>query len=734
MNDPRLQSDDPELDRLLNRVPMPGDLLARLKAIPVEEVLLDEASLDDAASDAELDRRLLAVDIPPGLHVRLKETRLKETPLTDRYSVEVPTWRRRSTQLALLFTAASLLIAVGVWSYLLPGPAGDGPAGWIADDQFSPSGVADPNPEMLVHGLAPFSDAHRGSVAPRFVSWPQSGADSPAPIANNSHHLVANSLELLDQLAQEQRDAATWNRQNFSFQLPENLAADTFLMRWQPLGARPEPASTRPKPQVAHDHSQVATLLPAAKGYDRDFALRERTHPQVSPQTHPELVSLSVDLSPDESSFERMVIGADALQSGSGLTSTTGLATNWDHLRLEECLAATSRFFVPAEAAQLELRTAAGPAVFAPAGTSMLQVGVLAGTFPPEQRPPTHLTVAVERPGNSNAERQTWWRVKSALRRVIHSLGPHDTISLVVMDEFSYTLVDDAGPQSAKNWLAALDQIQPTAARHLAEGIRYAASVAVSKPAFGDIRRPLVVLSEGFTEVDADLADRLRPIAEHAAEQDVELHWVQLEDSLWIEPASIHPLWSEVGTWHATAPSRHISATLNDLVQGQSSVIGRNARVTVRWNPEAVRQYRLLGHEPIGAGLVSDPHSVEFHPEDAASLLFEVTLVDDPPNEIAQIELHWTDAAGQSQVTTQAVSHIQFAQSWQASPLSLQAAQLTAQAVGLLKNSYYTRRRGNSSDELERYAKRMAPVLQAHPQLDRLERLLDFVRITGQNR
>lgn len=395
-----------------------------------------------------------------------------------------------------------------------------------------------------------------------------------------------------------------------------------------------------------------------------------------------------------------------------------------ENARTEEWLAATGKFYVPAQPHQIELRTAAGPAVFAGAGTQLLEIGIVAGAVDPEDRAPVHLTIAVTPPESKQHAQQTWLPLKIALREMIEQLRPHDSVTLVVMSDIPYVLIDDATSEHRDEWFAALDQIHVGSPSNLAEGIRFAAATSLTKAGFGDMRRSLMVLSDRFPALDASTNEQLRPLIENASQQGITFSWVQLEDDNFASLVPAPPAFQGMGDWVVTNSLQRLGRLLNQQIHGISTLVGTNPNVRVNWNEKSVAQYRLIGYQPMGGHFVSTSETRELHALESGTLLFELILPEDGPNDIATIELTWNDPQGKKHKSEQKVSRLQFASSWQASSLSLQVAQLTQQSLALHQNTYFSRRRGNTIDELDNWTSSLNPAIGQHASYPRLEVLL----------
>jgi len=680
---------DRELDRQLREVALPTDLVARLKCIP-----------EAAEIDAALDRELSDVEVPAGLAQQLHDIAASQ-PLVTRSVGQRSAASRRSPvawPAAVWTVAAMVLVALGI--------------GWIWQIDWDTELAKDDPTSVLPVPVAPGEQA----VALEWLGPTATQVEAQSqPVGLNPWVAPQAISPVLTEVSLPEKSVAQAVEpkvKSLSEELPEDLLANTFLMRWRPLGANPMIHSAHDRPQLLLPPAHSVSYFPESPAYDREFLLRESSHPFASPQ-HPSMRTTSVAVTASEESFEKCLFSENPL-------SPEAL----ENARAEEWLAATGKFYVPAQPNQIELRTAAGPSVFAGAGTQLLEVGIVAGSADPKDRAPVHLTVAVTPPESDQHARQTWLPVEIALREMIEQLRPHDSATLVVMSDLPYVLIDDATSEHRDEWFAALEQIEPGSASNLAEGIRFASATSLTKAGFGDIRRSLVVLSDRFPALDVSTNKQLRPLIENASQQGIRFSWIQLEDENYASLISPPSAIQGMGDWHVSNSLQQLAHLLNHQVHGATTLVGSNPNVRVKWNEKSVEQYRLIGYQPLGGHFVSSSETREFHALDSGTLLFEMVLPEDGPNDIATVELTWNDADGKSRKSTQKVSRLQIAPSWQASPLSLQVAQLTQQCLALHQESYFSRRRGNTIDELENWTSSLNPIIRQHASYPRLEVLL----------
>ena len=150
------------------------------------------------------------------------------------------------------------------------------------------------------------------------------------------------------------------------------------------------------------------------------------------------------------------------------------------------------------------------------------------------------------------------------------------------------------------------------------------------------------------------------------------------------------------GAVHAAANADQVRWALREVMTGQSQLVARDAQLRVTFNPKAVLEYRLLGHEAtLLAGLLPEHPQADFHDGQSATALYEVRLAPGAGGEIASAELTWYDGdQPRPEGQRHAQQHIelpQFAGSFGQSAASLQAAALVAETAEVLRKSFFVR-------------------------------------------
>jgi hypothetical protein len=177
---------------------------------------------------------------------------------------------------------------------------------------------------------------------------------------------------------------------------------------------------------------------------------------------------------------------------------------------------------------------------------------------------------------------------------------------------------------------------------------------------------------------------------------------------------------------HVTAAS-DLRWRLLELATGESQLVATKATMKVKFKPDAVALYRLIGHEATSvAGLISTTVEVDLRSGEAATGLFEVFLKPDGGEKIATVEVTWKDPnTGAVQKTEQNVTRLQLAPSFHQSPLSLQMGALAAETAEILRNSYFTPPASHSLSNVAELGALLNSRLRNRPSFARLMTLIE---------
>jgi Ca-activated chloride channel family protein len=388
-----------------------------------------------------------------------------------------------------------------------------------------------------------------------------------------------------------------------------------------------------------------------------------------------------------------------------------------EDIRVEDFLAAVDYQFAPAEQG-LALRTAAGPSTFTilpgqqPAD-GLLQVGVKAGEVLRSEPGGVHLIVALDASANMR------WRgrieiCKQGLRRALAHLEPQDRFSLVAFDGQVVSAVENLSLAQIDEGYRLLDELQPHGGTNLAEGLRHAISLGLSE---SERSARVLLMTDGPGEMPRRLTDVVHGMLRSAAADGVTLSVIEMSDEPEIDSHLEQLAVEGAGLFYRASTSQHVRWTAVETLVGRSSLVAADARLEVTFNPNAVEAYRLLGHER--TELVSDSEptiTADLHSDEEATALYQVWLKPGGDDNVATARLHWIDpASGKPRSSTQSITRVQFALSFERSPLSLQAAAIAAEAAEVLRESPFVASRSRSLANVLALAGRANPKLAERP-------------------
>ncbi|MDX1965089.1 MAG: von Willebrand factor type A domain-containing protein [Pirellulales bacterium] len=771
------------IDAELNSLPVPEDVLARLREVGT----FSDADLDAAlrgvrprlllrdrllaigtGTDGDLDDELRAVAVPADLLDRCQMIPL-ETPSTR--AIHAPKWRR-VVWAALAAAAAILVMALTrgqfprEWGQLADrwlGPAGrnlahhpDGPPVFDPKNKEPLPGIPGDLPSPP--GGASSSDlAQQGDDSPDFSGlenqipagdpWPLPKLPVESPIAFSPVPVTPDSSGGAPAMSAAP-SVPTANPGN-----------PTGILGNQPgFGTTGDLISvTEPQPR--------GVLPPRVREYDLMFQLRQGVHPFVAPAAHAALASSQVPLITSDTSYQAAWRALRQKQLPSAAS-----------IRVEDFLAAMDYEFAPPSQGNLALRTAAGRAPWHPANIRLLQIGVQTASTPRITTTPAHLIWVVDlrairlRRDRESLLLATWQKINS-------ELSAQDHISVIGFDQQAQVLAERLSPADFAIWLdrALAQQFNapggiwnfspaplPTGKEVPATTSRLGfvqAVLAAQRVSGADVTSrssnfdaqattdstPRVLLVTGG---NWQLGNGTNPdMAEFSAAEQAVRELVTRGGS-WrvvdLRPAdALDPVLTHLASWNTPlaenspqlapppavvvehpATVRELSSICRAAITGKSQIAARHVSLRIKFDPRSVALYRLIGHEATAlASLTPPPLEVDLLSGDTATALYEVVLQPDGPAQIAVAELQWKDDQGETHTQVQPVTRRQFAISFNESPWSLQLAAFAAETAEILRGSYFTPAGAHDWQQLREVAARMSPRLRNKDSLRQLEQL-----------
>lgn len=622
---------DAELDRALRDVAVPDALLEQLVAAS------DEASVDEQLCEVSVSPRAMA--------------RVRNIPRTRPRA----SWRRFALAMSLM-----IILGLGHLSALSGVLISMRPQRPSARETLfidrGPLEIASPpaNEVVIVPGppLSPFEEFAAVANADSEISPMMHLIQKP---------VTGPASELIREMHNEWQPWDNWMR-----------------MRWSVLGYADTQAPLVPDMESFHVPLARGVEADLGRRFDREFLYRLGTHPPVAIASGKRPAEINVPLTKSTDSFEA---AWQAIREGR--------PPQPDQIRVEDFISAVSCPLTPAMPGRIAIRTAAGPAVFDRTSSGLLLVGAVAGGSPVRE-PATHLVLAVDISASMNWDGK-FRATRAALLSVLRDLSARDRISLVVFNEAASVAADEASRDDAPAIIELMDRLSPAGGSDVPRGLEMAISVALETENAPDMARRVVLVTDNEQPLNDAVAARLHSMLDQAAAVDFRLDFVGF-GATGKTNASLASLAGYAGGNAYSADSaEQLHWQLTEALIGTSALAATEVRLKIRFNPDAVAAYRLVGHESTGVGgLLPGSALTDLHVGEQSCSLFEVWLYPNDEDDVAYASLSWADphTGRVANLPDQRISRLQFASSFESSPLPLQAAAIAAEAGQILRQGF----------------------------------------------
>jgi Ca-activated chloride channel family protein len=475
---------------------------------------------------------------------------------------------------------------------------------------------------------------------------------------------------------------------------------DVLLLRYGLLGSPSDAQDRLPPLETLPSPRATGLRPPNSRGFDRQFLLKEGTHPVVAPAT-PELSTLEIPLSRDTASVRNAWKDLSA-----------GRWPLADEVRVADFLAAMDYPLARVEPGQIALRTAAGPSPFGKAGAQLMHIAVAAGDVPTKQRSPVYLTVALDISSSMNLGGRMD-AARGSLLTMLDHLGPEDRLSLLLFNERHDFEIAAVGREQIVELRRMLTTLRGSGGTNLAAAMQRAASLAMGEVTHPDMQRKLVLLTDGRANLSPDTAETLGELMGDLRTRG--LQWTIIDLSEGVEPdAQLLALGrASQASFHRAQEQEACRWLVTEELLGRSTVLASDVSLTVTFDPRAVASYRLIGHEPSRlAGLAPAEVTLDLHAGEVAGGVIEIWLRPNSHDDVAVATVQWREpATGEIQKKQRRISRLQFASSFAEAPLALQAAAIAAATGEALKQSPFLEPRARGLEHVRQLAGRVNPRL-----------------------
>ena len=356
----------------------------------------------------------------------------------------------------------------------------------------------------------------------------------------------------------------------------------------------------------------------------------------------------------------------------------------------------------------------------------MIRVGIQGYEVADEDRKDASLTFVIDVSGSMDMDNRLGL-VKRSLELLVEQLRRNDTVSIVVYGSEARVVLDPTPGSEKGEILSAIYSLQPEGSTNAEAGIRLGYQMAMEAYMRDGINR-VILCSDGVANVGQTGPDAILGEIDHYVEEGVTLTTIgfgmdNYNDTL-MEQLADHG-----DGFYAYVDDMDESRKLFiDEITGTLQTIAMDAKVQVEFNPDVVKNYRLVGYEnravaddqfrdnSVDAGEIGAGHTV--------TALYEVKLYPSAYGRIATVYMRWEDPDTHQviEISKDFEAH-QLASDFRETDPYFQRAVIVAEYAEILKESYWAEQ--SSIDEIYREAERISEYLYRDEVMDEF---VDLVR------
>ena len=370
-----------------------------------------------------------------------------------------------------------------------------------------------------------------------------------------------------------------------------------------------------------------------------------------------------------------------------------------DAVRPEEFINAFDQGYNPPSKAGFSIYADGAPSPFARRGSYLVRVGVQGYRVSDRQRKPSHLTFVIDVSGSMSIEGRLEL-VKSSLRLLVDRLNESDTVGIVVYGSTSRIALETTPGSEHATILRVINNLHPEGSTNVEAGLRLGYQLAAESSAGGDNNR-VILCSDGVANTGNTSADALVDMVHGYVQDGISLVSVGVGMGNYNDALMERLADGSNGSYHYINTIEEGRRLFVEDLTSTLQVIAYNAKVQVDFNPDLVKQYRLIGYEnraiadsdfrnnsvdagEIGAGMTS-------------TALYEVELVPGSEGRIATVQLRWEDANTRAVQELDGNLHVaDLGQSFEKADPHFQLTATVAAWAEMLRSSPYVK--GNLGD------------------------------------
>ena len=318
-----------------------------------------------------------------------------------------------------------------------------------------------------------------------------------------------------------------------------------------------------------------------------------------------------------------------------------------DSVRVEEYINYFDQGYeLPSEHQTFNIYIDGGPSPFTQTERyDMLRIGIQGYEVPDEERKDAALTFVIDVSGSMDMDNRLGL-VKQSLEMLVEQLHRDDTVSIVVYGSEARVVLEPTRGSDTGEILSAIYSLQPDGSTNAEAGLRLGYRMAMEAYNTDGINR-VILCSDGVANVGETGPEAILEEIDHFVEEGITLTTIgfgmdNYNDTL------MEQLADQGNGFYAYVDNRDEARKLFiDEITGTLQTIALDAKVQVEFNPEVVRNYRLVGYEnrdvadedfrdnEVDAGEIGAGHSV--------TALYEIKLQPEAYGKIATVFMRWED-------------------------------------------------------------------------------------------
>ena len=345
------------------------------------------------------------------------------------------------------------------------------------------------------------------------------------------------------------------------------------------------------------------------------------------------------------------------------------------------------------EADAVTILTEAAPSAFRE-NKALLRVALQARGLSKAERKPAILTFVIDTSGSMGREDRLGL-IKETLRMLVYQMTEDDEIGIAVYGNRGREWLSHRGIDDQRTILAKIDAIKAEGSTNAEEGLKVGYAMAKRAYQPGAVNR-VILCSDGVANVGATGPDEILEHIRGHASKGITLTTIGVGMGNYNDVLMEQLADDGNGSYHYVDSLKESRRVFIERLPATLETVARDTKVQVEFNPDVVRNYRLIGYENRAVAdqdFRTDSDGGEMGAGQAVTALYEVRLWPGKPGNIATVNVRYKDEAqgGRTVERTQDIQASQVKRDFEAASDSFQLAACVAQFSEILRGSYWVR-------------------------------------------